>query len=165
MTNKNILQDLEDIYSGTTDLWSEFKNTQIFITGGTGFFGTWLLESFIWANKELNLNNTIYVLTRNIEIYSKKNLTFTLSSAINVLYGEHIYNTDDTVSSATIKNEGLVLLFILLPSPFKITSSITACIEYATSISNCVKRSASGFLTGLPNNLENLLFLIVRPVV
>ena len=50
------IEDLKDIYSGTNYLWDEFKNTQIFITGGTGFFGTWILESFIWANKELNLN-------------------------------------------------------------------------------------------------------------
>ena len=44
----------------------------MFITGGTGFFGCWLLESFIWANDNLNLNASALVLTRNRDAFRKK---------------------------------------------------------------------------------------------
>jgi dTDP-glucose 4,6-dehydratase len=36
----------------------------VFITGGTGFFGKWLMESFIYANETLVLNTKMIVLSR-----------------------------------------------------------------------------------------------------
>ena len=64
--------DLDHILNHTKDLWEEVRNKRIFITGGTGFFGCWLLESFAWANEKLNLNAEVLVLTRNYERFKKK---------------------------------------------------------------------------------------------
>jgi dTDP-glucose 4,6-dehydratase len=71
MTNP-LASDLDYILSHTSSIWEEVRGRQIFITGGTGFFGCWLLESFVWANHQLNLNSKIHVLTRNIESFAKK---------------------------------------------------------------------------------------------
>jgi hypothetical protein len=60
------------ISSHTIDLWEELRDQRIFITGDTGFFGCWLLESFAWANDRLNLNADALVLSRNPEAYEKK---------------------------------------------------------------------------------------------
>ena len=64
--------DLNYIFNATTTLWDNLRNQRLFITGGTGFFGCWLLESLTWANKILQLNTTAVVLTRNCELFKKK---------------------------------------------------------------------------------------------
>ena len=58
--------DLEDIVKRTLDFWPKLKGQNIFITGGTGFFGHWLVESFLEANDKLALGAKAYLLTRNI---------------------------------------------------------------------------------------------------
>ena len=60
-------EDLDLILANTEGLWNEMRGKRIFITGGTGFFGCWLLESFAWANAKLNLNASIVVLSRYAE--------------------------------------------------------------------------------------------------
>lgn len=58
-------QDLELILNETRSLWEPVRGQQIFITGGTGFFGCWLVESFCEINRQLALNAGITVLTRS----------------------------------------------------------------------------------------------------
>ena len=72
MAINSLAQDLDDILVRTYDLWDELRSQRIFITGGTGFFGCWLLESLIWANDKLGLNAEVVVLTRNYDAFRKK---------------------------------------------------------------------------------------------
>jgi nucleoside-diphosphate-sugar epimerase len=64
--------DLDYILKNTLPLWEKLRGQRIFITGGTGFFGCWLLESFVWANIKLKLNASAVVLTRDASQFSKK---------------------------------------------------------------------------------------------
>ena len=57
--------DLEDIKEMTRELWHEVAGKRFFITGGTGFFGMWLLESFTHINDCLSLGMRAAVLTRD----------------------------------------------------------------------------------------------------
>ena len=63
------VEDLEHVFLNTQDIWESFRGKSIFLTGGTGFFGKWLLESFIYINEKLHLNAKITTLTRNPESF------------------------------------------------------------------------------------------------
>jgi nucleoside-diphosphate-sugar epimerase len=65
-------QDLELILEHTAPLWEEVRGTRIFLTGGTGFFGCWLVESFCFANHLLSIAAKATILTRNPEGFAKK---------------------------------------------------------------------------------------------
>jgi dTDP-glucose 4,6-dehydratase len=45
-----IAGNLDYILTHTEVFWEKLRGERIFITGDTGFFGCWLLESFAWAN-------------------------------------------------------------------------------------------------------------------
>jgi dTDP-glucose 4,6-dehydratase len=53
-------------------MWAETKGRSFFITGGTGFFGMWLLESFAYINDSLGLEARATVLTRNPNAFAEK---------------------------------------------------------------------------------------------
>jgi len=57
--------DLDHILQHTENIWTDLRGERIFITGGTGFFGRWLMESLLWANDHLDLNVTAMILTRH----------------------------------------------------------------------------------------------------
>ena len=61
--------DLEHIFQNTKDIWEPLRGKSVFLTGGTGFFGKWLLESFIYVNEKLDLNAKIISLSRNPELF------------------------------------------------------------------------------------------------
>jgi len=58
------------------------------MTGGTGFVGRWLLESFVWANEKLGLNAAIGVLTRNPERFKKKAGSLASNRAVHLYKGD-----------------------------------------------------------------------------
>ena len=80
--------DLDLILAKTEGLWNEIRGKRIFITGGTGFFGCWLLESFIWANEKLGLNASAVVLSRTPEAFQKKAPHLALNPAVELLTGD-----------------------------------------------------------------------------
>lgn len=64
--------DLDHVLAHTREVFEELRGARIFITGGTGFFGCWLLESFTWANDQLHLGASAVVLTRDAAAFAAK---------------------------------------------------------------------------------------------
>ena len=97
--------------------WSELDGENIFITGGTGFFGTALLYSLMEAKIKLDLNINLTVLTRNISSFKLKHPMLADSSFIKLLEGNvvnfnfpnqkfsKIFHLATTSASETFKGE------------------------------------------------------------
>lgn len=64
--------DRDHILAHTRDIWSELRRANIFITGGTGFVGVWLLESLAWADDQYQLGVKATVITRSPEAFAGK---------------------------------------------------------------------------------------------
>jgi nucleoside-diphosphate-sugar epimerase len=71
-TTNRLARDLEHILTRTEPLWHELRGQRILITGATGFFGCWLLETFAWANHRLNLKARAVGICRNPERLAEK---------------------------------------------------------------------------------------------
>lgn len=67
-----IQHDVDFIISKIGKLLLQLKHQRIFITGGTGFFGQWILDTIWTANKTLNLSLDVYVLTRNVSDFANQ---------------------------------------------------------------------------------------------
>jgi len=86
--NNPLKEDLDHVLAHTEGLWEELRGKKVFITGGTGFFGCWLLESFAWANDKLDLNATAVVLSRKPAAFEKRTPHLYHHKAINFLKGD-----------------------------------------------------------------------------
>jgi len=64
-------EDLDHVLAHTRELWAGARGDSFFLTGGTGFFGRWLLESFAQANDRLALGMRAVVLTRDPAAFAR----------------------------------------------------------------------------------------------
>ena len=65
-------QERDYIFTRTAPLWEDLRGKRVFLTGGTGFFGAWMLPAFTDANARLDLKASVVVLTRNSEAFAAK---------------------------------------------------------------------------------------------
>jgi dTDP-glucose 4,6-dehydratase len=80
--------DLDHILVHTRGIWEPLRGENIFITGGTGFFGRWLLESFAHVNDTLDLGAKMLVLSRSPEAFAAKAPHLCENPAISFVRGD-----------------------------------------------------------------------------
>lgn len=109
--------DLTHVLGHLRDLFSELHGQSVFLTGGTGFFGMWLVESFLWSNEHLKLNANIVVLSRCPEqtyhqfphLKSHQNLSFVSGDVRDFKFDQnkyaHILHAAGTPLAARKSNE------------------------------------------------------------
>jgi len=134
----SLADDMREMMSRTHGLWEALRGKSIFITGGTGFFGRWLLESFAHANKALNLNLEVVVLSRDIEAFRRKAPHLALDPAIQFHEGDvttfafpsgtftHIIHAATTSADETFKGEDPLRKFDTLASGTRRTLEFAA---------------------------------------
>lgn len=60
-----IAADIDGVLARTAAIWPEMKGGTVFITGATGFFGVWLLETILAANRQQSLGCRVIALSRD----------------------------------------------------------------------------------------------------
>ena len=81
-------QDLDEVFAHARASFESLREARLFITGGTGFFGHWLLESLLYANRALALGLTATVLTRRAQEFRTKSPHIAEDPAITLLEGD-----------------------------------------------------------------------------
>jgi nucleoside-diphosphate-sugar epimerase len=87
-SNWKLEQDLDSINSACVDIFSALAGARIFLTGGTGFIGCWLLEAVRHANVKLNTGITVRVLTRSDLLFKKKYPELANNGAFSFINGD-----------------------------------------------------------------------------
>jgi len=81
-------EDLAHVLEHARSPFESLRDANLFVTGGTGFFGHWLLESLLYANRELGLGVRATVLTRNAQGFAAKSPHIANDAAITLLEGD-----------------------------------------------------------------------------
>ena len=118
MSTHRLADDLEEIFYRAGDFWEAFRDRRVFVTGGTGFFGKWLLESLVWADHHLSLGLRVVVLTRDPWRLKAELPHLAASRAISFITGDvrtfsfpdekfaYVFHLATTSAEATFAGEG-----------------------------------------------------------
>jgi nucleoside-diphosphate-sugar epimerase len=88
LTHPIVQEDIESIFKVVGSDLTRLQGKRVLITGGTGFIGTWLLETISWFNKNCNRPCKVYVPTRNHEAFACKAPHLASNPEIVLLPGE-----------------------------------------------------------------------------
>lgn len=81
-------EDIEHVLRATSTLWSDLDGARLLITGGTGFTGLWLLETYLAARARFKLKTTALVLTRDAARFTSTAPHVAGHEAITLLEGD-----------------------------------------------------------------------------
>ncbi len=80
--------DLNFILSHTEAFWSYFQGSRLFITGATGFIGTWLIGTFLKANEVYGSQIEIIALSRSPENALRTAPHLFLNKGVKLIQGD-----------------------------------------------------------------------------
>lgn len=89
MSPQNFLDDdLARFLTLAGDSMAKLRGARIFMTGGTGFVGKWLIETLLYSNRRLGLGIKLIVLSRDPGIFSKAHPHLAADGALGFVTGD-----------------------------------------------------------------------------
>ncbi|MEI8229405.1 MAG: NAD-dependent epimerase/dehydratase family protein [Planctomycetota bacterium] len=83
-----IAADIARLLVRTPSLWEPLRGASLCISGGTGFFGVWLLEAILAANRERSLGCRVAVLSRDPSRFASKAPHLAADPALSFVEGD-----------------------------------------------------------------------------
>ena len=80
--------DLDHVLDQVGELWEGLRGTRTFLTGGTGFFGAWLVESFAHANEHVALDAELVVLSRDPDAAVERLPAIRQARGVSIIRGD-----------------------------------------------------------------------------
>lgn len=80
--------DLNEAVIQVGQHWEALRGGHVFLTGGTGFIGTWLLETFLRANSVLKLEARATVLTRDPNRFRSRAPHLATHAVVRLFHGD-----------------------------------------------------------------------------
>jgi nucleoside-diphosphate-sugar epimerase len=159
-----IKQDVLNIFEMHSMLPEPLRNSHIYITGGTGFLGTWLLELICGLNDEFDFKIRATIATRSIAKFSlkcahllkRKEFTFQSSDVRNLVELPH--DTTHIIHAAATSNRDHFASFPTSSFENNIDSTLQI-FRLATqlgSIQNVLLVSSSLVYGKLPDEIESI---------
>lgn len=81
-------EDLHHVLTHAGAAFDDLRGARLLITGGTGFFGRWLLETFVAANDALGLGAEAVVLSRRPDAFRERAPELTSHRALTLVEGD-----------------------------------------------------------------------------
>lgn len=82
------LEDLDEILSRLGSNWDSLRNADILVTGGTGFFGVWLVSSLLHADRKLGLGLRVHVAARRPQEFFERVPEFRDAPQVRLVAGD-----------------------------------------------------------------------------
>ena len=87
-SHKLLTADFDEVFADSASLWEHFRGARVFLTGGTGFFGSLLVESLLWANARFSLGAQAVILTREPGAFARRRPWVARASALQLFAGD-----------------------------------------------------------------------------
>ena len=87
-TQWNIQQDFEQISRLGENSFKQLNNSHLFLTGGTGFIGTWLLKAIAFVNETKQAHIEVTILTRNPQAFAQKHPDLAENPLLHFIKGD-----------------------------------------------------------------------------
>ena len=96
----SLQHDLDAVFNSLKSDWRDLGSARIFMTGGTGLIGRWMLEALTDAQRRLRLDVEVTVLTRDPHAFALKAPHLAANPALRFIAGD-ILETELSGSSFT----------------------------------------------------------------
>jgi dTDP-glucose 4,6-dehydratase len=80
-------EDLESVFHRVGQSWEKVRGKNIFLSGASGFFGSWLLETLLFAADRLGLEVKVWALTRDVDRFRERLPNLARNSAVQLVGG------------------------------------------------------------------------------
>ncbi|MBT4522544.1 MAG: NAD-dependent epimerase/dehydratase family protein [Halieaceae bacterium] len=82
------VSDLEEVLLNSRHVFERLNGARLFVTGGTGFWGRWMIESLAYAVERLGLDIRMLLLARNRESFLADNTAQSRPAWLSILEGD-----------------------------------------------------------------------------